>query len=109
MYSSSLPLCENCVRNRSRGEREGLSSTHVQREYSAEPSSLCVEFGVAKEFPISPRFSPAFFHRDAISLISRAYLCTAADSMRRKPCGENVQESVKLCTAGMLRITYRTM
>ena len=57
---------------------------HVQREYSAEPSSLCVESSVTKEFPISPRFSPAFFHRDAISLLLRAHLCTVVDSMRRK-------------------------
>ena len=59
---------------------------HVQREYSAEPSSRCVESCVTKESPISPRFSPTFFHRDAISLLLRAYLCTVVDSMRRKPC-----------------------
>ena len=33
-----------------------------------QQNSLCVEFFVTKELSISPRFSPAFFHRDATSL-----------------------------------------
>ena len=37
-----------------------------------QENPLCVESCVTKEFPISPRFSPAFFHRDAISLLLRA-------------------------------------
>ena len=31
-----------------------------------QQNSLCVEFCVTDEFDISPRSSPAFFHRDAI-------------------------------------------
>ena len=31
-----------------------------------QQNSLCAEPCVPKEFPISPRFSVAFFHRDAI-------------------------------------------
>ena len=38
---------------------------------------------------MSPRFSPAFFYPDANSVLLRAHLCTAVDSMRRKPCIRN--------------------
>ena len=31
-----------------------------------QQNSLCVESCVTEEFHISPRFSPAFFHRDAM-------------------------------------------
>ena len=54
---------------------------------SAEPS--CVESCVTKEFSISPRFSPTIFDRDASSVLLRAHLRPAADSMRRKPCVRN--------------------
>ena len=33
-----------------------------------QQNPLCVESCVIEELPISPRFSPVFFHRDAISL-----------------------------------------
>ena len=33
-----------------------------------QQNSLCAEFCVSKEFHISPRFSPAFFRRDAMCL-----------------------------------------
>ena len=36
--------------------------------WNIQQNPLCVESCVTKEFPISPRFSPACFHRDAISL-----------------------------------------
>ena len=64
MYSSMLYAKNPVFEIFHEGEREGLSSTHIQQEYSAEPSvrRTCV----TKEFPISPRFSVAFFHRDAI-------------------------------------------
>ena len=38
---------------------------------------------------MSPPFSPAFFYPDANSVLLRAHLCTAVDSMRRKPCVRN--------------------
>ena len=38
---------------------------------------------------------------DANSVLLRAHLCTAVDSLRRKPCVEIVQESVKVCTTEM--------
>ena len=50
---------------------------------------LCVESCVTKEFAISPRFSPTIFDPGANSVLSRAHLCTAVDSMRRKPCVRN--------------------
>ena len=48
------------------GKREGLS-THVKSECSAE-SPLCVASCAPKDSPISPRFSPKIFHRDANSV-----------------------------------------
>ena len=62
-----------------------------------------VESCVTKEFSMSPRFSSTIFDPDANSVLLRAHLCTAAavDSMRRKPCVQNFQESVKVCTTGM--------
>ena len=47
--------------------------------------SLCVESCVTKTFYTSPLFSSTIFDADAISVLLRAYLCTAVDSMRRKP------------------------
>ena len=74
---------KSCVRNCSR-EREGLYNGNVQQ------NPLCVESCVTKEFSISPRFSPTFFlSRDANSVLSRAHLYTAVDSMGRKPCVRN--------------------
>ena len=37
---------------------------------SIQQNSLCVESCVTEEFHISPRFSPAFFHRDAMCCTS---------------------------------------
>ena len=51
--------------------------------------TLCVEFCVTKEFSMSPRFSSTIFDPDANSVLLRAHLCTAVDSMRRKPCVRN--------------------
>ena len=48
-----------------------------------------VESCVTKEFSISPRFPPTIFDPDANSVLLRAHLCTAVDSMRRKPCVRN--------------------
>ena len=54
-----------------------------------QQNPLCVESCVTKDFPISPRLSPTVFDRDANSVLLRARLCTAVESMRRKPCVRN--------------------
>ena len=56
---------------------------------NVQQNPLCVESCVTKEISISPRFSPTIFDPDAISVLLRAHLCTAVDSMRRKPCVRN--------------------
>ena len=48
-----------------------------------QQNPICVESCVTKEFSISPRLSPTMFDPDAISL------CTAVDSMCRKPLVRN--------------------
>ena len=50
---------------------------------------LSVESCVTKDFSISPRFSPTIFDPDTYSVPLRAHLCTAVDSMRRKPYARN--------------------
>ena len=64
---------------------------YVQRECSAEPSinRLCVESCVTKDFFISPRLSPTVFDPDANTVLLRVHLCTAVNSMHRKPCVQN--------------------
>ena len=44
---------------------------------------------MTKEFSISPRLWRTIFYLDANSVLLRAHLCTAVDSMRRKPCVRN--------------------
>ena len=56
---------------------------------NVQQNCLCVESCVAKEFSMSPRFSSTIFDPDANSVLLRAHLCTAVDSMRRKPCVRN--------------------
>ena len=56
---------------------------------NVQQNPLCVESCVTKEFAISPRFAPTIFDPDANSVLLRAHLCTAVDSMRRKPCVRN--------------------
>ena len=56
---------------------------------SVQQNPLCVESCVTKEFSISFRFSPTMFDPDANSVLLRAHLCTAVDSMRRKPWVRN--------------------
>ena len=77
---------------------------------NVQQNPLCVELCFAKDFSISPRFSPTMFDPDANSVLLRTYLCTAVDSMRSKPwvrnCSRereglydgNVQQN-PLCTA----------
>ena len=50
---------------------------------------------MTKKFSISPRFSPTIFDPDASSTLLRAHLCTAVDSMRRKPCVRNCSRGRK--------------
>ena len=56
---------------------------------NVQRNPLCVESCVTKEFSMSPRFSSTIFDPDANSVLLRAHLCTAVDSMRRKPCVQN--------------------
>ena len=56
---------------------------------NAQQNPLCVESCVTKEFSMSPLFSLTIFDPDANSVLLRAHLCTAVDSMRKKPCVRN--------------------
>ena len=56
---------------------------------NVQQNPLCVESCVTKKFSISPRLWRTVFDPDANSVLSRAQLCTAVDSMRRKPCVRN--------------------
>ena len=49
---------------------------------SVQQNPLCVESCVTMEFSMSPRFSPAFFYPDPNSVLLRAHLCKAVDSLR---------------------------
>ena len=61
---------------------------HMHDE-NIQQNPIGVESCVPKEFSISPRFSPTMFDPDANSVLLRAHLCTAVDSMRRKPRVQN--------------------
>ena len=56
---------------------------------NVQQNSICVESCVTKEFSISPRLSPTMFDPDANSVLLRAHLCTAVDSMCRKTFVQN--------------------
>ena len=64
---------------------------------NVQQNPLCVESCVTKEFSMSPRFSSTIFDPDANSVLLRGHLCTAVDSMRRKPCVRNCPVYQKLC------------
>ena len=53
---------------------------------NVQQNPLCVESYVTKEFSMSSLFLSTIFDPDANSVLLRAHLCTAVDSMRRKPC-----------------------
>ena len=53
---------------------------------NVQQDPIYIESCVTKEVSISPRFSPPMFDPDANSILLRAHLCAAVDSMRRKPC-----------------------
>ena len=56
---------------------------------NVQQNPLCVESCVTKQFSMSPLFSSTIFDPDANSVPLRAHLCTAVDSMRRRPCARN--------------------
>ena len=56
---------------------------------NVQQNPLCVEYCVTKELSMSPRSSLTIFDPDANSVLLRAHLCTAVDSMRIKPCVRN--------------------
>ena len=65
---------------------------------NVQQNPLCVESScVTRVFSIFPRFSPTIFYRDAISVLLQilAHLCTAVDSMRRKPWVRNCSRERK--------------
>ena len=63
---------------------------------NVEQNPPCVESRVTKEISISPQLSPTMFDPDAISVLLRAHLCTAAvDFMCRKPCVRNCSRERK--------------
>ena len=68
---------------------------------NVQQNSLCVESCVIKKLPISPRFSPTVFYRDASSVLLQAHLCTAVDYAQNPVSGIVHPESVKICTTGM--------
>ena len=62
---------------------------HTMCNGNVQQNPLYVESCVTKELSISPRFSPTIFDPDANSVLLRAHLCAAVDSLRRKPCVRN--------------------
>ena len=56
---------------------------------NVQQNPLCVESCVTEEFSMSPRFSSTIFDPDANSVLLQAHLCTAVESMRRKPFVRN--------------------
>ena len=57
---------------------------------NVQQNPLCAASCVTtcKNLPISPRFSPTIFYRDANSVLFRAHLCKALGYMRRTPCSK---------------------
>ena len=51
---------------------------------NVQQNPLCVESCVTKKFSMSPLSSSTIFDSDANSVLLRAHLCPAVDSMRRK-------------------------
>ena len=59
---------------------------HKMYNGNVQQNPLCVESCATKEFSIPSRFLPTIFDPDASSVLLRAHICTAVDSMRRTPC-----------------------
>ena len=62
---------------------------------NVQQNPLCVEPCVTKEIFISPQLSPTMFDPDANSVLLRAHLYTAVDSMSRKLCVRNCSRERK--------------
>ena len=62
---------------------------------NVQQNPLCVESCSTKEFFHHPRLSPTMFDPVANSVLLRAYLCTAVDSMRRNPWVRNCSRERK--------------
>ena len=52
---------------------------------NVQQNPLCVESCITKKISTSPLFLSTIFDADANSVLLRAHLCPAVDSMRRKP------------------------
>ena len=87
---------------------------------NVQQNPICVESCVTKEFSISPLLSPAMFDPDANSVLLRAHLCTAVDSMCKKPYVRNCSREREglhsghvllkhLCTAVLIGSMRRTL
>ena len=68
MYSSSRLCANNPVFEIVHEESVKVHHLHMYNGNIQQNPLLCVESCVTKGLLISPRFSPTFFHRDAISL-----------------------------------------
>ena len=68
MYSSSRLYAKNPMFETV--HEESVKVYHLPMYGNIQQNSLCVESCVTEEFHISPRFSPAFFHRDALCCTS---------------------------------------
>ena len=63
---------------------------------NVQQNPLCVESCMSKELPISTRFSPTIFYRDASSVLLLAHLSTAVDYAQNHVFEIVHQESVKV-------------
>ena len=68
MYSGSRLCAKNPVFETVHEESVKVYRLHMYNGNIQQNPLLCVESCVTKELPISPRSSPAFFHRHAILL-----------------------------------------
>ena len=72
---------------------------------NVQQNPLCAASCITKDLPISPRFSPTIFYRDANSVLLQAHLCTVVGSMRRTLCSKlfirRALRSIYTCSTGM--------
>ena len=72
---------------------------------NVQQNPLCAASCVTKDLPISLRFPPTIFYRDANSVLLQAHLCTAVGSMRRTLCSKlfirRALRSIYTCTTGV--------
>ena len=100
-YCTENSVFETVRRDESVKVYQHMSNGNVQQ------SPLCVESYVTKEFSISPQFSLTIFDPDVNSVLLRAHLCTAVNSMRKKPCVRNcAREREGLYNGNVQRTLY---